>query len=411
MHARGKERLRHRLFVLLEAGRGAGTLGAIIEWGLVALIILNVLAFVIESVDAIAARYAMFFLLFEIVSVAIFTAEYGLRIWTAAEDVRVAQYGPVVGRLSYALRPMMAVDFLAIAPAYVALVVPFADLRILRLFRLLRLLKIARFSPALATLMHVIREERRALFGTLILLLCVMSFSGALLYAVEGDAQPDKLGTIPDAMWLALATLTTVGYGDVVPLTPLGKLVASLTMIVGLGLFALPVGIVATGFVNEIHRRDFVVTWGMLARVPLFQGFDARTVGEIMNMLKSRVVPPHSLITARGERADAMFFIVSGEAEAVLPRETVRFGPGDFFGELALLRGTERAATVTALGECRVLTLAADDFATLMRKHPELKRRIEEVADHRLKGAWGAGDIAEAEIAGAGKASPAPDNA
>ena len=174
-------------------------------------------------------------------------------------------------------------------------------------------------------------------------------------------------------------------------------------MIVGLGLFALPVGIIATGFVNAIHRRDFVITFGMLARVPLFREFDAHVLGEIMNLLRAQAVPPGGIISARGEPATAMYFIVSGEVEVALPQRNIRFGPGDFFGELALLHEATRRATIIAVSQCRLLALAADDFAALMNRHPELARRVDEVAEERLKTFSGVSDISKEEVAQAGR--------
>jgi voltage-gated potassium channel len=295
---------------------------------------------------------------------------------------------------------MMIIDFLSIAPAYVALFIPFIDLRVLRLIRLLRLLKIARYSPALSTLMQVLAEERRALYGTLLLLLCAMVFAAAAMHVTEGNnphANP-AFNTMPDSMYWAITTLTTVGYGDVTPTTELGHLIAGLTMIVGLGLFALPVGIVATGFVNSIHRRDFVVTFGMLSRVPLFRGIDAQIIGEMMVMLRSRAVSAGTIISASGARADAMYFVISGEVEANLQNRRIRFRTGDFFGELALLEETMRSATVVAIEPSRILTLAVDDFNHLLQKHPGLMRRIHKMAAARAEDIAQAGAISEAEI-------------
>ncbi|HEX4532919.1 MAG TPA: ion transporter, partial [Rhizomicrobium sp.] len=270
------ESIRHRVYTVLEGGRGGGFWGTAVEAGLVFLIVTNVAAYVLQSVPDYAHGHARFFAVFEFISVALFTIEYALRLWSAPEDPLVDETRPLGGRLHYALQPLMLIDFFAIAPAYVQLFVPFFDLRILRLIRLLRLLKIARYSPALSTLGHVLKAERRALLGTLLLLLCSVVFAGAAMHAAEGSVQPEKFGTVPNAMWWAMSTLTTVGYGDAVPVTLAGRMVASATMIVGLGIYALPVGIIATGFVQEIHRRDFVITFTMLSRVPLFKDFDAR---------------------------------------------------------------------------------------------------------------------------------------
>jgi len=172
---------------------------------------------------------------------------------------------------------------------------------------------------------------------------------------------------------------------------------------VGLGILALPVGIVATGFMNTIHQRDFVITFGMLARVPLFKDFDARLLGEIMNVLRSQSVARGTIISVKGAPAHAMYFIVSGEVEAELPHRKVSFGPGDFFGELALLHQTHRRATIVATANCRLLALSAEDFTMLTRKHPELRRHIEQAAERHLVAGAAEGDIATAEITAAQK--------
>ena len=210
-------------------------------------------------------------------SVIVFTLEYLVRLWTAPEDP-TSQRGRLRSRVNYALRPMMVIDLISFAPAYIALFVPFIDLRILRLIRLLRLLKIARYSPALSTLMQVLAEERRALYGTVLLLLCAMVFAAAAMHVVEGGdpAASVAFKTMPGSMYWAITTLTTVGYGDVTPISAAGRFIAGLTMIVGLGLFALPVGIVATGLLSAprpvkttpSRRSPRATVWAGIGRAP-----------------------------------------------------------------------------------------------------------------------------------------------
>ena len=394
------QKLRRRVYLVLEGGPAHGVTGAVIEAFLIVLIILNVVAFTLASVPSIRQPYWFDLEVFEVFSVAVFTIEYVLRLWVSIEDPLVRERGRWHGRLAAALKPTMVIDFLAVAPVYFTVFFPFLDLRFLRMVRLLRLMKIARYSPALSTLGRVISAERRALFGTLLLIVCATTFAAAAMHAVEGAVQPEKFGTIPSSMWWAITTLTTVGYGDEVPITFAGRLVAGITMVMGLGILALPVGIVANGFMNTIHQREFVVTFGMLARVPLFRDFDARLLGEVMNVLRSQSVARGTIISVKGAPAHAMYFIVSGEVEAELPNQRVKFGPGDFFGELALLHETHRRATIVALTNCRLLALSAEDFATLTRKHPILRQHIEEAAKgHLVK--LGRGDIASAEITAA----------
>jgi voltage-gated potassium channel len=387
---------------VLEGGPAHGRLGTVVETFLIVLIILNVAAFTIQSVPSIRQPYWFDLEVFEIFSVAVFTAEYIVRLWVSVEDPLLHEKGRWRGRFAAAMKPLMLIDFFAIAPVYFTVFFPFLDFRVLRMVRLLRLLKIARYSPALSTLGRVIVDERRALFGTLLLLVCATMFAAAAMHAAEGAIQPERFGTIPGSMWWAITTLTTVGYGDEVPITFLGRLVAGCTMVLGLGILALPVGIVATGFMTTIHQRDFVITFGMLARVPLFKDFDARLLGEVMNVLRSQTVPRGTIISVKGAPAHAMYFIVSGEVEAELPHRNVKFGPGDFFGELALLHQTHRRATIVATSSCRLLALSAEDFTMLTRKHPVLRQHIETAAKGHLAAHDREGDIAPSEIAAAG---------
>lgn len=169
------------------------------------------------------------------------------------------------------------------------------------------------------------------------------------MHLAEAKVQPDKLGTIPDALWWAIVTIGTIGYGDVVPVTAIGKLIATGTIFFGLILMALPIGIIATAFAEQIHRRDFIVTWGMIARVPLFAELDASEISDVMELLRSQVAETGQVIVREGEPAHSMYFIASGEVEIALKTERLRLGVEQFFGEVAVLRRARRSATVTAL--------------------------------------------------------------
>src|SRR5436190_16876812 len=303
-----RDGLRRRIYRVLEAGHIYNWKVLVFETFLITLIIANVLAVTLESVPAVHDAYRAYFEWFEYTSVAIFAVEYSLRIWTSIEDPRHAARGPLWGRVRYALTPVMLIDFLSFAPSILSIFVPVLDLRVLRLFRLLRLMKIARYSPALTTLIEVIKGERRALLGTLLLIVCVMVLSAYIMYVVEGPVQPKKFGSLPSALYWAVTTLSTTGYGDITPVTAVGRIVAGVTMTIGLALFALPVGIVATNFVTEIHRRDFVVTWSMISHLPLFEGFSAAAVSDVMNVLRSRMVREHAQLTMAGMEGTEMFF-------------------------------------------------------------------------------------------------------
>ena len=273
---------------------------------------------------------------------------------------------------------MMAIDFLSFAPTYVNILLGgIIDLRVLRIFRLLRLLKIARYSQAMPALLGVLYAERRALFGAIILLLCVMCVSGEMMHLTEGTVQPRTLGTLPDAMYWAITTLTTVGYGDVVPVTPLGKVIAGVTMVIGLALFALPIGILATGFVNDLHRREFTITWSMLKRQPLFVGFEVDAIANILDAMRASIARDHTQLAIAGHAANTLYLIVSGRARAEDETGTWNLEPGDVVGEEAIGDSATYKRTVTTRTETRLMVLSGEDLRRLARKFPLLKRRLE----------------------------------
>ena len=253
------------------------------------------------------------------------------------------------------------------------------------MLRVVRFLKLGRYSPAMRSLLDALYAERRALLGCFMILIGAALVMATLMYLAEGKAQPDKFGTIPDAMWWAIVTLGTIGYGDVVPVTPFGRILATGTIFLGLIMVALPVGIVAQAFANDIHRREFIVTWGMVARVPLFAGLDANQIAEIMRLLRSQRIEAGTIIARRGEPAHSMYFVAAGEVEIDLPDRCVRLGAGHFFGEIAVLRKARRSATVRAVTRTSLLVLDARDVHILMDHEPRIAERIHETARQRIE--------------------------
>jgi voltage-gated potassium channel len=372
---------RQRAYEILERGAAGDWTDEIVHGALVALIIVNVVAVVVESVPAYGERYAGLFLAIELFSVAVFTAEYAVRLWCAPE------HGPWQGtpawkaRLKLALQPHSLIDLIAILPFFVELATPL-DLRTLLLLRLLRFFKIARYSPGMATLFEAIYSERRGLVASVIILAGTTVVVASLMQIVEGAAQPAKFGTIPDAMYWSVVTLTTVGYGDVTPITPLGKIIAGVTAIIGIIMLALPVGLLASAFAREIQRRDFVVTWSMVARVPIFAELDAAEINEVMGYLHAKYCEPGEIVVRRGESADAMYFIASGQVQVELP-DPVVLGSGEFFGEMAVLLHAERSANVKALTYAKLLVLDAADLHYLIEHMPGMAEHIHRVAEER----------------------------
>jgi voltage-gated potassium channel len=361
-------------------------IGRVVNIFLIVLIVANGLAFAAETVESVYQRWGPELEAFNTFSVMVFTVEYVLRLWSSVEIPLYRRLPHWRARLNFALRPMMIIDLLAILPWYVYQVVPFdlRALRVLRLFRLFRLLKLLRYSPALLTLKRVIVQEYRALLGALLVMMLLMLFAASVIYFLEREAQPDKFSSIPAAAWWAIATLTTIGYGDVVPITPLGKLFGGIVMLLGLGMFALPIAILSTGFSQESMRHEFVVTWSMVTRVPLFSTLDSAEVAEVTKLLYTRLFQPGALIVAAGAPGGAMYFIGSGDATVQIgPGRCAELHQGDFFGEMALLEHRRHQHDVVAATLCRVYILDSEALAQLGRHHPEIVRHIREVAQKR----------------------------
>ena len=250
-------RVRRRTYALLEGGSGEDRFSRLLHSGIVILILVSVATVILESVPTLSTRYHMWFLVIEVIAASVFSIEYGLRLWSAVEHPPFHGQTPWQARWRFMRQPSMIVDFLAIVPFFAAFTVG-DGFKVLLIFRLIRFFKLARYSPGMRSLQEAITQERRALLACLVILCGLMIVAAAAMHMAEGNAQPDKFGSIPEAMWWAIITLTTVGYGDVVPITIAGKLVASITALGGLVMLALPVGIIATSFSEVIRRRDFV---------------------------------------------------------------------------------------------------------------------------------------------------------
>lgn len=246
--------MKRRVYELLALAAPGDNLSRAVDVFLLGLIALNIVAMVLETVQLCYELGPRFFAWFETVSVILFSVEYLLRVWSST--VSQAFRAPVSGRLRYMLTPLAVVDLLAILPFYL----PFLGLdlrsfRVLRLFRVVRTLKVGRYSKAMQLTGHVVVSRGPELITSLSIILALVLLSASLMYYAEREAQPDAFSSIPAAMWWAVTTLSTVGYGDVYPLTPAGKLLASTIALLGIGMFALPTGILGAAFVEEIQRR------------------------------------------------------------------------------------------------------------------------------------------------------------
>ncbi len=244
--------LRTRIFELFELRGPAMRTARLLNTLLILLILINVLAVILESVDNYRRAYAREFWWLEVVSVALFTLEYLLRVWVSVEN---SAYGRGWrGRLRYMLSPMAVIDLIAILPFYLGMLFTL-DTRILRVLRLLRVFKLTRHFAVLEVLGSVLRNEAKTLLSAIFVMLILVVLSAAGIYALERTVQPEAFGSIPRAMWWATVTLTTVGYGDVVPQTVGGRLLGVVITVLGVGMAALPAGIIASGFTSELARR------------------------------------------------------------------------------------------------------------------------------------------------------------
>lgn len=252
--------LRAAVFRVLEPGKDSGSLSRIVDMLLVTLIMASVIAVILESMADVSVKYAEVFFWFEAFTVSVFSVEYFLRVWTCVENPQYIKGdgNPIVARLRFMGSFHAVVDLLAILPFYMIMFGLFgnADMRFLRAVRLLRVLKLTRYSPALNMLIATMAENGRNLAAAFSILLTVMLLAASGIYYFERDAQPEDFGSIPAAMWWAFATLTTVGYGDVTPITVGGKIFGACITVVGLGMVALPTGILASGFAEQLRQRS-----------------------------------------------------------------------------------------------------------------------------------------------------------
>jgi voltage-gated potassium channel len=247
--------VKRRIYELLEIASDNDPLSRGFDTFLISLIAVNVTAVVLETVQSLAESYGSFFETLELISIIIFTGEYVLRVWTCTENEAYAH--PLLGRLRYMVKPMAIIDLCAVLPFYLPVIFPIDPrfMRSLRLFRLFRLFKMGRYSESLQTMGNVIKKKKEEFVVTIFVIFILLVLASSLVYTVEHEAQPEAFSSIPASMWWGMATLTTVGYGDVYPITPLGKFLGAVIALLGIGLFALPAGILASGFAEEIQTK------------------------------------------------------------------------------------------------------------------------------------------------------------
>lgn len=375
-----RQRLRRDVYRILESPTGGGWVRRWLDASLILLILVNAGLVLVEEALPPGA-YAAELDWFERATIAIFAIEYCIRLWVAVERDDRHDLPPWRLRVGYMVSSVGLIDLCAFAPALLAGLF-FLDPRYLHL---VRLLKLTRYSPALQSLATVFYQERRSFFGALLIAVMALFTSASLIHLVEKDVQPEAFGTITQSMWWAIVTLATIGYGDVVPHTPLGKIVGGVSALMGLCMVALPSAIMASSFMEQIKRRDFVVNSKLVLQVPLFADLQILHIVEIASMLRPLAVPPLYRVVRQGDAADCMYFVVSGELQVDLGERRVKLSNGDFFGELGLLNKAPRSANVVAVTDTQLLVLEASDFDKLTRIYPEMRNTIEAYAAERSK--------------------------
>lgn len=242
-----------RAWELLTAAKPGDVQSRRVDIALMALIILNVVEVALSSVHSINARFGPYLYVFEVSSVVVFTIEYVARMWSCTVDRRFSR--PITGRIRFFFRPLTLIDLVAVVPFYLPFLgVDLRVIRIFRIFRVLRILKLGRYSKAFQIIQRAIVGKKEELALTGIVLAVLLLVSASLMFFAEREAQPQHFSSIPATLWWSVVTLTTVGYGDVYPITIVGKLIAGLISVLGIGMVALPTGIVSAAFVDEISR-------------------------------------------------------------------------------------------------------------------------------------------------------------
>jgi voltage-gated potassium channel len=375
--------LRRRIHEALDPN-GRSRAAKVVRIGQIILVIAGIVLAALSTEPTVPVEAYMLRLPFALL-VVVFAVEYGLRLWSVVEAPGPAARTDRAARWRWATSPTGLIDAAALLPIVPILLQPDPTSMLQTAaggIEMIWVLKLVRYVPGAAALGRVLRSERHTLGGVLLMFIAALTIAATLAHLAEGEAQPERFGSIPRALWWAVTTMTTTGYGDIVPVTPLGRVVGSAVMVSGIMVLALLAGILATGFADEIRRRDFVRVWELVAQVPFLRSAGAAAIGDIARALRQKEVPAGSTIIRRGEIGDCMYFIIHGEVEVQLP-QPVTLADGSFFGEMALLQDGRRTATVAARTACSLLVLDAADFRYLAGQRPDLAEAIAEEGRRR----------------------------
>ncbi len=357
------------------------------RWRAFHLIVLTVglLAVILLSIDEFASGHRIYLRGAIWVVTIFFLVEYLVRLWIAPEMPLYAEMRPMRARLRWAVTLPGLIGLLATMPAIMmtgGYGITGTDTA--SVFCILWIMKLGLHAPAFGTLARVLSNERAPIASVLIVFAILLMAAATAAHMFERVKQPEAFGSLPSAMWWAVVTLTTTGYGDVVPVTIGGRMIGSLLMISGIAVLALMTGVLATGFAQEERRREYLRVWDQVSRVPIFASLGVVTLSEIVGKLRTRYYPARVTVLHRGDPGDSMFFISSGEVEVRLPTGgSVRLDDGAFFGEMALLNRQPRAASVATTKPTTLLVLYASDFYEIASHIPALAEAVESEAARR----------------------------
>lgn len=254
----GYSQFQQRILEILESGQKGDRTSRVCDTLIALLVVINIIAVTLESVSDFSVKYADQFYAIEFFSVVIFSIEYLTRLWASAAKNTAGDKIFGSSRLGYMLSFSGVIDLVSILPFYLQALFPGLDLRVLRTLRLLRIFKLSNYNTAIEDLFSAVYEERKSFIAALYLFVIAFVLTSSLIYYAENDVQPEKFASIPDAMYWSLITLTTVGYGDVSPVTWIGKVISVATALMGVSVVALLTGILANAFSNQIARRKLI---------------------------------------------------------------------------------------------------------------------------------------------------------
>lgn len=375
-------RLRRWFFVTLELEGTQGFLSQIIRLLLIMTILISTACLVTETVPTLNRAWRLTLYKIELGTMVIFGLEYLLRLWIAVERTRTRFKHPILGRLRYIFTPMAVVDAIALLPLVINYFGWPLHPEYVLLIQFLRMAKIVRYNPAMKMLGKALYAERQAALAAGVIVSMLILFAASGIWVLENDTQPENFGSIPEALWWAVVTVTTLGYGDVVPQTLGGKMFGGLIALTGLMMLSLPTAILSTGFMQQIKQRDFMTGFDLVSRVTVFNKLDPKRISEIAALLKTLRLPPRYTIIRRHEQPDMLYFIVEGQVDAELPDgHHLTLKNGDFFGDLdAFGNHISNTASFISLTETTLLTLSNHEFGRLVLDWPDLALRMRKMA-------------------------------